>query len=274
MAVVLITGCGSGIGCALASALAQREHVVVATLRSPDKAPAALKVLAGEQSHRFLLAPLDVTDAAMRRQAIDLTLTRFGRLDVLINNAGITATGSVEDTPETIWRRIFETNFFGPLELIRLALPIMRRQRAGRLINVTSVAALITTPLLAAYTASKHALDALSASLDIEARSFGVRTTNIMPGPFKTGLPGKALDVAVSPPYAAITERFKAVFGELEQHAREDLSPVIEAALAAINDPEPQLRYPVGTEPIAVLPAILQALGPLRQFGLHITGQD
>jgi NAD(P)-dependent dehydrogenase (short-subunit alcohol dehydrogenase family) len=273
MSVVLITGCSSGFGEAMAAGFAQRGHQVVATLRRPESASASLKALAASKPADVLIAPLDITNSAMRKDAIDLTLKRFGRIDVLINNAGITARGAIEDTPEVLWRAIFETNLFGPLEMIRLVLPVMRQQGAGRIINVTSAAAVLKTPLLAAYAASKHALDTATAALDIEVRSFGVRAACVMPGPFKTALPHNSQDREASPPYAAINKAFAAKFDVMESHAPEDLTPVVNAALAAATDPDPAIRYTAGTEPIAILPPILQALAPLQQIGLHLTGQ-
>jgi NAD(P)-dependent dehydrogenase (short-subunit alcohol dehydrogenase family) len=274
MPVALITGCSSGFGEAIAFGFAQAGYQVVATMRKPRSASLRLQALAVENPANFVIAPLDVTDAAMRQDVVALTLQRFGRLDVLVNNAGITARGAVEDVPEDLWRAIFDTNLFGPIELIRLALPIMRKQGAGRVINVTSVASFLKTPLLSVYTSSKHALDAVSAALDIETRSFGVRVACVMPGPFKTSLPQNSLDRKASPPYEKITERFNATFGAMEAKAPVDLSPVVNAVLAAATDPDPAIRYPAGTDAIAILPPILQSLAPLQKIGLHVTGQD
>jgi NAD(P)-dependent dehydrogenase (short-subunit alcohol dehydrogenase family) len=274
MAVVFITGCSSGFGEAMALAFAQRGDKVFATLRNTVSAPASLKALAAGHPADFFIAPLDVTDAASRKRAVDGALARFGRIDVLINNAGVGARGSFEDTPESQFRAMFETNLFGPLELIRLALPIMRAQGSGRIINVTSVAAVLKTPLMSAYCGSKHALDAATAALDIEARSFGVRAVALMPGPFKTDLPKKSLDRVASAPYAKIAAHFNALFDAMESHAPEDLSPVVKAALAAASDVDPEIRYPAGLPSIPVLPPILQSLAPLQSIGLHLTGQD
>jgi NAD(P)-dependent dehydrogenase (short-subunit alcohol dehydrogenase family) len=274
MPVALVTGCSSGFGEAIAVALAQGGYQVVATMRKPESAPSGLKALAAEKPADLVIAPLDVTNPAMRQEAIDLVVQRFGRIDVLVNNAGISARGAFEDTPEDLWRAIFETNLFGPLELIRLALPIMRRQGAGRVINVTSVAAVLKTPLLAAYAASKHALDTASAAMDIETRGFGVRVACVMPGPFKTALPQNSLDRVASSPYAAIAESFAAKFDAMEANAPADLTPVIDAVLAAAADPDPAIRYPVGTDKVAILPPILQSLAPLQPLGLFLTGQN
>jgi NAD(P)-dependent dehydrogenase (short-subunit alcohol dehydrogenase family) len=273
MPVVLVTGCSSGFGEAIALAFAQRGFQVVATMRKPQSAPPKLAALAADKAANVVIAPLDVTNPVMRKDAIELAIRCFGRIDLLINNAGITARGAFEDTPEELWRKIFETNLFGPLELTRLVLPVMRQQGGGRIINVTSVAAVLKTPLLAAYAASKHALDTASAALDIETRSFGVRVACLMPGPFKTSLPQNSLDREASPPYAAISKRFNATFDAMESRAPEDLTPVINAVLAAATDPDPAIRYTAGTDAIAILPPILQSLAPLQQLGLHLTGQ-
>jgi NAD(P)-dependent dehydrogenase (short-subunit alcohol dehydrogenase family) len=274
MSVALVTGCSSGFGEAIAVALAERGYQVVATLRNPASVSQKLQALATVNPADFVIAPLDVTKAASRKEAIDLTLQRFGRLDLLVNNAGITARGAVEDIPEDLWHAVFDTNLFGPIELIRLALPVMRKQGAGRIINVTSVASFLKTPLLSVYTSSKHALDAVSAALDVETRSFGVRVACVMPGPFKTALPQNSLDRKASAPYEKITERFNATFGAMEAKAPADLSPVVNAVLAAATDPDPALRYPAGTDAIGILPPILQAIAPLQKIGLHVTGQD
>jgi NAD(P)-dependent dehydrogenase (short-subunit alcohol dehydrogenase family) len=273
MPVVLVTGCSSGFGEAIAAAFANRGYQVVATLRRPEAASPALKALATQKGDDFMIAPLDVTDAAMRKAVVAQVLARFGRLDVLVNNAGITARGAFEDVPEALWRSIFETNFFAPMELVRQVLPVMRQQGGGRIINVTSVAAVLKTPLLAAYAASKHALDTASAALDIETRSFGVRVACVMPGPFKTALPQNSQDQPASEPYAAISKHFSATFDAMEAHAPTDLTPVVNAALAAATDPDPAVRYPAGTEAVHILPPILQALAPLQKIGLHVTGQ-
>ena len=274
MPVALITGCSSGFGEAMAIAFAEHGFQVIATMRKPDSAPARLKVLAAANAAECVLAPLDVTDADMRKATIDLALARFGRIDLLINNAGVGARGAFEDTPEAQWRTMFETNLFGPLDLIRLVLPVMRAQGAGRIINVTSVAAVLKTPFMAAYCASKHALDTATAALDIETRSFGVRVVSVMPGPFKTTLPQNSLDRQASAPYAATAAHFNRNFDALEAKAPEDVTPVVDAALAAATDTDPMLRYTAGTDVVHILPPILQSLAPLQKIGLHLTGQE
>ena len=274
MPIALITGCSSGFGEAIAIALAERGFKVIATMRNPDAASARLRALAEAKPDDFLIAALDVTDPAMRAASVELVRARFGGIDLLVNNAGVGSRGSFEDTPEAQWRSMFETNFFGPLELVRLVLPIMREQGVGRIVNVTSVAAMINTPFMSAYCASKHAIDSATAALDIEARGFGVRVVTVMPGPFKTGLPQKSLDRLASAPYASTFAKFSENFDGLEAKAPSDFTPVVDALLLAATDPDPKLRYTAGTEPVHILPPILDAIAPLEKIGLFLTGQD
>lgn len=273
MPVALITGCSSGFGEAMALAFAERGYQVVATMRKPESAPGRLKALASAKPDDVVLAPLDVTDADMRKATVDMVVARFGSIDLLINNAGVGARGAFEDTPDSQWRTMFETNLFGPLDLVRLVLPIMRAQGAGRIINVTSVAAIMKTPFMSAYCASKHAFDAATAALNIETRSYGVQVVSVMPGPFKTALPQKSLDRQASAPYAMIADTFNRNFDGMESHAPEDISPVVDAAIAAATDAQPKLRYTAGTEVVRILPPILDALAPMEKIGLHLTGQ-
>ena len=273
MSTVLITGCGSGFGEALALAFAQQGDNVIATMRRPQAASASLKRLATERPSGVIIAALDVNDADARRRAVDLSVTTFGRLDVLVNSAGVGASGSLEDMPTNTLETIFATNFFGPVELMRLALPVMRKQGSGRIINITSVASLFSTPFMSGYSASKQALDAASIALDIESRSFGVRVAAIVAGPFKTSLPAKSLDIAPSGPYAGTHGHFKGVFMELEKHAAEDLSPLVKTVLAAASDADPLLRYVVGIDGIPFIPGLLKALEPEQSFALRLTGQ-
>ncbi len=274
MAVVVITGCSSGFGEAMALAFAERGDQVVATLRKPASAPDSLKALAAARPDEVVLAALDVTDADMRTAMIARVIAQFGRIDVLINNAGVGARGAFEDVPDSQFRTMFETNLFGPLDLIRQVLPHMRAQGSGRIINVTSVAAFMKTPFMSAYCASKHALDAATAALNIETRSFGVHVVSVMPGPFKTALPQKSLDCPASPAYAAAAAQFNRNFDGLEARAPDDIRPVVEAALAAATDAQPQVRYPAGIDVVHILPPILQAIAPMEKIGLHLTGQD
>ena len=264
MAVCLITGCSSGFGEALALAFARRGDTVVATMRNPDAAPATLKGF-----ENIEIAPLDVTDEGSRRFALDRTVSRHGRIDTLVNNAGIVAAASIEDTPEELSRRIFEANYFGPVELMRAVLPIMRGQGGGRIVTVTAIGAILSTPLLGVYCASKHALDCAAAVVDIEGRPFGVRAPSVLPGQFQTAIMDKATRI-VTEPYRGISDALQAARARHAADFLADLTPVTDAVIAAATDPEPKARYLAGVGlALEVEPSIaelerLQSLGAQR----------
>jgi NAD(P)-dependent dehydrogenase (short-subunit alcohol dehydrogenase family) len=262
MSVVLVTGASSGFGCVIAAAFAEAGHTVIATLRNPDAAPEPLKARVGPD---FALTPLDVTDPASREAALAEVIKRFGRLDVLVNNAGIGAIAAFEDTPPAVVRQIFETNYFGPSELMRLVFPIFREQGGGRIVNVTAIGAILATPLAAAYCASKHAMDATSAALDIEGRPFGVRVASVLPGPFATDIGAKSTKLEASAPYRGMLNHMmqgRAAAGPPPS----DLTPVVEATIAAATDAEPSARYLVHGRLADVLIQTMPELARLQAF--------
>ena len=261
MAICVITGCSSGFGEAIARAFADRGDTVIATLRDPSSAPTSLTGWAN-----VAFAALDVTDAAQRRAVIDDTVARHGRIDILVNNAGITFSGSVEDTPEEMSRRIFDTNYFAPVEMMRLVLPVMRAQGGGRIVNVTAIGAFLVTPLLSIYCASKHALDSAAASVDLEGRPFGVRAPSVLPGQFKTAIVDKAPPPAVSPPYRGIADALAASRAERAADVQTDLGQVVAAVIAAATDPEPKARYLAGIGIALALEAPLAEMERLHAF--------
>jgi NAD(P)-dependent dehydrogenase (short-subunit alcohol dehydrogenase family) len=178
--VILITGCSSGIGRATAGEAASRGHAVFASSRDPQ----SLEGLKGDKGIRTL--PLDVADPANIRGAVSEVLAQAGRLDALVNNAGYGQMGAVEDLSAEEWRRQFEVNFFGAIELVRAVLPAMRGAGRGTIVNVSSIAGKLAFPFAAAYCASKHALEAASDALRVEVSPFGVRVVLIEPGPIRT----------------------------------------------------------------------------------------
>lgn len=252
--VRLITGCSSGLGEAIALGFASLGDTVIATMRHPEKAPEALK-----QAGQVECVALDVTDAGSRQAALDHVMDRYGRLDTLINNAGIVATCSIEDTPEEVSRQIFDTNVFGPLALIQAVLPIMRKQGGGRIVNVTAVGAIVSTPLLGVYCASKHALDCISAVVDIEGRPFGVRSPSVLPGQYRTPIMSKGAPVVTSP-YQGISDALQSARASRSADVLDDLSSLADAVIAAANDAEPRPRYLAGIGQLteAVEPAMAE----------------
>lgn len=250
MPVVLITGCSSGFGRAAALAFAARGDQVVATMRNTAKA-GALDAVEG-----VAVDELDIVDADSRARAIARTLTRFGRIDVLVNNAGVSALGPAEEIPERVMRDQFETNFFGPFALMREVLPSMRANNTGRIVNVTSIGALMASGFYSDYCATKHALDAISLGMDIELQPFGIRVTTVVPGGFTTSMVANLIRTeradTMYPRFAKTLEEYKG-----RMSGKDDLSPVTDAILAAASDPEPRARYLVGTGSAEMLRTIV-----------------
>lgn len=173
---VLITGCSSGYGRAAAAHFLEHGWNVIATMRTPRKTQEL------PESERLRVLRLDVTDRASIDDAIRGGIAAFGGLDVVVNNAGIGMLSAFEATPETITREVFETNTFGVMAVTQAILPHFRERRAGTLINVTSSVGIVPMPLVAVYTASKHAIEGFTEALSYELSSFGVRTKIVEPG--------------------------------------------------------------------------------------------
>jgi NAD(P)-dependent dehydrogenase (short-subunit alcohol dehydrogenase family) len=183
--VWFITGAGSGIGAGVATAALKAGHRVVATGRNLEKLRGAFAAVA---SANLLLEPLDVTIEAEAKRVTEAAVARFGRIDVLVNNAGYSLLGNFEEfTIEQIERQ-FEPNFWGVVHMTRAALPIMRRQRSGHIINISSVAGVVGQAAVAAYGASKFAVEGLSLAVAQEVERFGIKVTVVEPGFFRTGL--------------------------------------------------------------------------------------
>lgn len=187
--VWLITGCSTGLGRALAQRLVHEGYRVIATARDQ----AQIAGLAANAEARVLLLDLDVTIPEQIDAAIAAAHMRFGRIDVLVNNAGYGYQSSIEEGRETEIRAQFDVNVFGLFAVTRAVLPIMRAQRKGRILNLTSVAGLIGFPGSGYYAASKHAVEGFSDALRAEVESLGIGVTCIEPGPFRTEWAGHSL---------------------------------------------------------------------------------
>jgi len=183
--VWFITGAGSGIGAGIAKAALQAGERVVATARNLDKVRKALGDVAGEN---LAFIPLDVTNEAQAKSAVDQAVKRFGRIDVGVNNAGYSLLGNFEAmTPSEIEDQ-FAPNFYGVVHVMHAVLPIMRKQRSGHMINISSVAGVVGQKHCAAYAATKFAVEGLSLSVATEVEPFGIKITLVEPGFFRTGL--------------------------------------------------------------------------------------
>jgi len=186
MAIAVVTGSSTGIGQASAMTLARAGHIVYATMRNPEVGGEELRVVASKENLPLRFAALDVNSDQSVQTAFAGILAEAGRIDVLVNNAGIGNMGAVEETPIDVFRAVMETNFFGALRCMQAVLPGMREQRAGCIVNVTSVAGRFSSAPQAPYASSKFALEALSECLAQEMKVFGVHVAIVEPGVIAT----------------------------------------------------------------------------------------
>ena len=240
--IVLITGASAGIGYATAELLLKNGYKVYAGARRVAK-------MKGLEALGARVLALDVTDEASLKSAVDVIFKEEGRLDVLINNAGYGAHGAVEDVPMAEAWRQFEVNVFGLARLTQLALPHMRAQWSGRIINISSIAGKITTPTGGWYHASKHAVEAYSDALRLEVAQFGIKVIIIEPGPIKTEWDNTAMvnlekysgSGAYGPLVKRITEKFRASY----RKGAPGPEVVAHKILKALRAGNPAARYPV-----------------------------
>ncbi len=258
MAVVLITGCSSGFGLEFAVAFARRGDSVVATMRDPARADALRARLQAEKlADRVTVAQLDVTDAASIARCVGAVLQEQKRIDVLVNNAGIGAVGALEVLDDAALRQVFDTNFFGAIAVTRAVLPSMRQHGTGRIVFVNAIGGILTTPYLGAYCASKHALDCIAATFDIELRPFGIRASSVMPSAFQTAMGGNLhTQFGDGTEYEASTREYFAGLSSRIRNGPSDLSPVADAVIEASTDEDPKPRY-------LVAPHLADVLGPV-----------
>jgi NAD(P)-dependent dehydrogenase (short-subunit alcohol dehydrogenase family) len=243
----LITGCATGFGALLAQTLLDRGERVVAT----DRSAPALAHLRAPHPDRLLTLPLDVTDDAQIEHAIAAAVGSFGRIDVLVNNAGLGLGGPFEEVSLERVRQLFAVNVIGLMAVTRAVLPQLRAQGNGRVINLSSDSGLVGWRFQAVYGATKHAVEGFSESLAFEVAPFGIDVVLIEPcGFFATPLPASAISEAVSTlradsPYRRAVE---ATLGGISDRMAEAQDPrlVVDAIMAAAEDPRPSLRRPVG----------------------------
>ena len=192
MSIVIVTGCNSGFGLAAARLLAERGDTVYATVLASDPSGTEAIDQARNSGLAIEVVPLDVTDERGCAELVERVVSTHGRVDGLVNNAGVSMMAAFEDVALDTVRRMFEINFFAPVRLMQLVLPPMRAQGFGRIVNVTSGAGSVPLAWQSTYVAVKHAMDGITFSIDGEVRSFGVRLSVVAPGVFETGI-GKKL---------------------------------------------------------------------------------
>ena len=245
-----ITGASSGFGNAFAKHAVAQGYNVVATARDTAK----LQALVVEAPDRVLAQRLDVDRAGDAKAAVDAAVARFGRIDVLINNAGYGVVGALEETPEAELRAVMETNFFGAMAVTLAALPVLRAQRFGAIVNMSSLGGQMSFAGAGAYSASKFALEGASEALAQELAPFGIKVLIVEPGAFRTGFAAGALRLM------PIIEAYQDVVGPIRVFSREmnntqegdprKAAEAIEKALEADTTP---LRLQLGADAVAAV---------------------
>jgi NAD(P)-dependent dehydrogenase (short-subunit alcohol dehydrogenase family) len=255
--VWMITGTSSGFGRAIAEAVVERGDRVVATARRVE----ALADLA--EHERVHVVALDVTDPVGREAAVGEAIERCGRIDVLVNNAGRTQVGAVEETTDEELRFLFELHFFAPAALTRAVLPHMRRQGGGAIVQMSSVGGQVTAPGFGAYCATKFALEGLTETLRDEVAGFGIHTLIVEPGAFRTGLfrPGAAYLSEAMPEYADSVGPTRDYVTQGDGTQAGDPAKAAAAILTALDADTPPLRLVLGTDAIANVEGRLERLG-------------
>jgi NAD(P)-dependent dehydrogenase (short-subunit alcohol dehydrogenase family) len=257
--VALVTGATSGIGKAAALALVEAGFDVVGTSRDT-------KGVSRRDGVTFL--DLDVADDSSVTAAVERVISQFGRLDVLVNNAGVGSVGAAEERSVAQDQGVFDINVFGVLRMTKAVLPHMRARRTGRIINVSSVLGFVPGPYMAAYTASKHAVEGYSESVDHEVREHGVRVLVVEPGYTSTAFDANASQPAAPLPVYAGQRR---IFDDIMAAAMrdgDDPAVVARAIVAAATDPKPKFRYTAGSTAGRV--SALRRLAPTRAFDKQI----
>ncbi len=246
--VVLVTGGSSGLGRATGEYLAARGYRVYGTARNPAKY---------KDFNAFPLLPMDVREEASVQAAVKELLKREGRIDILINNAGVGITGPMEETPHQAVLDVFETNFHGPLRVMRAVLPHMRVHRSGFILNITSLAGYMGLPFRGVYSATKGALELASEAYRMEVREFGIRMSCLAPGDYAT-------NIASGRFHSPLLEDspYREVYGHslklMDQHVSEGKDPqqVARKVYKILQKRRPKVHYTVGS--------------PLQKFSLFL----
>lgn len=234
--VVLITGASSGIGKAIGELLHQKGFVVYGTSRNPDKIINSV----------FPLIALEVRNPESIQAAVAKVIAVSGRLDILINNAGIGITGPLEEIPLAEIKTNFDTNFFGPIVVMQAVLPQMRQQRSGLIINISSIAGYMGLPYRSIYSASKGALSIVTEALRMEVKSFGIHITDVAPGDFATNI---ATGRYHAPSAGSAYEKpYSQTLKMMDEHVDSGSNPIemAQAIFTIIQNPNPKVHYKVG----------------------------
>jgi NAD(P)-dependent dehydrogenase (short-subunit alcohol dehydrogenase family) len=243
--VWLVTGSSRGLGRELAKAVLSAGDTLVATARDPQ----SLADIVGPHPDRAIAVSVDVTRAADAQRAVSAAVEKFGRIDVLVNNAGYANVAVIEDVDEADFRAQFETNFFGVFHMTRAVLPVMRAQRSGHVIQISSIGGRLGSPGLAAYQSAKWAVEGFTEVLSREVAAFGIAATLVEPGGMKTDWAGSSMQLgAAREAYQPVV----AAFAHARQGAtmRGDPAKAAQAILRVASAPRPPLRLLLGTDAV------------------------
>jgi NAD(P)-dependent dehydrogenase (short-subunit alcohol dehydrogenase family) len=256
--VALVTGSSSGMGFATAIMLARAGIHTYASMRNLKKSK-TITELASTENLPLQVVQLDVNDKKSVKEAITKIVTEKERIDVLVNNAGYGLFGSLEDISIEELKAQFETNFFGVIRVTQLVLPIMRKQKSGTIVNVSSVGGRIGLPVLSAYHSTKFALEGLSESMSYELEPFGIRVVIIEPGVIRTNIMNSSIIAkkAQDPksPYFSLIQKVENNFKLMMENESSPPEEVAKVILGVVTSENPQLRYTVGNDAATMIQA-------------------
>jgi NAD(P)-dependent dehydrogenase (short-subunit alcohol dehydrogenase family) len=242
--VWLITGSSTGFGRILAQQLLERGENIIATARKPEQ----LEDLVSNYGDHVLAVRLDVTKPSEVKEAVNKAIETFGRIDVLVNNAGYGTMGAIEEVTDAEVRQQYETNVFGALDMMRAVLPHMRRQRSGHILNLSSVGGVVSFPGAGIYCSTKFALEALSEAMAKEVAPLGIKVTIVEPGAFRTDFNGRSL-VMEEPKitdYEEVIGGFRTWLKDMDGKQPGDPQKAAEVIIQVVNSPNPPLRLVLG----------------------------
>jgi NAD(P)-dependent dehydrogenase (short-subunit alcohol dehydrogenase family) len=247
---VLITGASSGFGRETVKLFAKKGWNVIASMRSPEQETE----LSGIEG--VLVTRLDVTDKSSIQKAVEAGISKFGAIDVLVNNAGYGAFGALEAAPEEVIRQQFEVNLFGLIEVTKAVLPGMRVRKSGVIVNVSSIGGRLTFPYASLYHATKFAVEGLTESLQYELEPLGIQVKIVEPGGYKTNFAGRSMALFGTGGLDSYQKRFEEFIARLEAWPMsENIGEVADVIYEAVSDGTEKLRYPAGNDAAPILEA-------------------
>jgi NAD(P)-dependent dehydrogenase (short-subunit alcohol dehydrogenase family) len=256
--VWFITGSSTGFGRTLAEAVLDQGETVVLTARNPQQ----VEDLTAKFPNRALAVRLDVTKPTEVREVVKVAIATFGRIDVLVNNAGYGTLGAIEEVSDEDIRRQFETNVFGALDLTRAVLPHLRQQRSGHIINFSSVGGFVSFPGSGIYCGTKFALEGISEALAQEVAPFGIKVIIVEPGAFRTDFSGRSLVVSDTQiaDYEPVIGQYRQWVQDIDGQQPGDPKKAASAIIQSVNSENPPLRLTLGADAVNAIDAKLKSV--------------